>query len=145
MDKQCSPISDCLWRRHLISVFPVCYSDKHFANSSHDNPHFIWEQKDLVFKILKHLSHLNLAASPKFVILPVDDGSSSQLISSSSILLLVSSSCTLLLEQLGSGGLPNNLANTASSDMSLTFALDFLSSFSFFLLFFLNSRTSSSY
>ena len=32
-------------RGSLIRVFPVCYSDRHFVNSSSDNQHFIWEQK----------------------------------------------------------------------------------------------------
>ena len=32
--------------RSLIRVFPVCYSDKHFVNSSSDNPHFIRERKE---------------------------------------------------------------------------------------------------
>ena len=35
---------------------PVCYSDKHFVNSSLDNPHFIHEQKEKVFNILEHLT-----------------------------------------------------------------------------------------
>ena len=30
----------------LIRVFPDCYFDKHFVNSSPDNRHFIWEQKE---------------------------------------------------------------------------------------------------
>ena len=38
LDKQCRPRSDCFWS--LIMVFPVCYSDKQFANSSSDNQHF---------------------------------------------------------------------------------------------------------
>ena len=29
----------------LIRVFPVCYSDKHFVNSSHENQHYILDQK----------------------------------------------------------------------------------------------------
>ena len=35
-------------------VFPVCYFDKHFVNSSPDNHHFIWEKKWKVFEILEH-------------------------------------------------------------------------------------------
>ena len=31
------------FRRCLIKVFPVCYSDKSFVHSSPDNQHFIWE------------------------------------------------------------------------------------------------------
>ena len=30
----------------LMKVFPVCYSDIHFVNSSPENQHFIWEQKE---------------------------------------------------------------------------------------------------
>ena len=30
----------------VLSVFTVCYSDKHFVNSSHGNPHFILGQKE---------------------------------------------------------------------------------------------------
>ena len=44
LDKQCKPRSD--WRSSLIRVFPVCYSDKHFMNSSPDNQNFIWEKKE---------------------------------------------------------------------------------------------------
>ena len=43
--KQHTPRSDCFCRRSLIRVFPVCYSDIHFVNSSLDNQHFTWEQK----------------------------------------------------------------------------------------------------
>ena len=39
----------------MIKVFSVCYCDKHFENSSPENQHFIWQQKDKVFQILKHL------------------------------------------------------------------------------------------
>ena len=46
LGKQRRPRSDCFWRSSLIRVFPVCYSDKYFVNSSIDNPHFIWEQKE---------------------------------------------------------------------------------------------------
>ena len=34
LDKQSRPRSDCFWRSSLIRIFPVCYSDKHFVNSS---------------------------------------------------------------------------------------------------------------
>ena len=46
LDKQCRPRSDCFWRSSLIRVFPVCYSDQHFVNSSFDSQHFSWEQKE---------------------------------------------------------------------------------------------------
>ena len=29
LDTNCRPSSDCFWRSSLISVFPICYSDKH--------------------------------------------------------------------------------------------------------------------
>ena len=41
LDKQCSPRSDCFWRSSLIRAFTVCYSYKHFMNSSLDNQNFI--------------------------------------------------------------------------------------------------------
>ena len=44
LDKQHKPRSNCFWRRSLIMVFPVCYSDKHFVNFSLDNKLFIWKQ-----------------------------------------------------------------------------------------------------
>ena len=40
-------LSSCLLKRptlkhhSLIKVFPVCYSDKHFVNSSPENQHFV--------------------------------------------------------------------------------------------------------
>ena len=40
-DKQWTPRSDCFCRSSLIRVFPVCYSDKHFVNSSLNKQHFI--------------------------------------------------------------------------------------------------------
>ena len=46
LDKQCRPKLDCFWRSSLIKVFHVCYPDKHFVNSSSDNHHFSWEQKE---------------------------------------------------------------------------------------------------
>ena len=46
LDKQSRPRSDCFWRSSLIRIFPVCYSDKHFVNSSPENKRFIWEKKD---------------------------------------------------------------------------------------------------
>ena len=33
----------------------VCYSDRHFVNSSLDNPHLFGNRKSRVFKILEHL------------------------------------------------------------------------------------------
>ena len=39
LDKQCRPR-----RSNLTRIFPVCYSDIHFVNASHDNQHFILEQ-----------------------------------------------------------------------------------------------------
>ena len=49
-DKQCRPRSDCFWRSSLIIVFPDCYSDKHFMNSSPDNQ----PEREKVFKIWEH-------------------------------------------------------------------------------------------
>ena len=46
LDKLCRPRSDSFWRSSLIRAFPVCHSAKHFINSSPDNQHFIWEQKE---------------------------------------------------------------------------------------------------
>ena len=43
-----------------IRVFPVCYSDKHFVNSSTNNQHFIWEQKEKSvrnFKTFTEMGH----------------------------------------------------------------------------------------
>ena len=40
-------------RSSLIRVYPVCYLDKHFVNSSPDNQHFIWEQNRKVFELLQ--------------------------------------------------------------------------------------------
>ena len=37
----------------LIRFFSVCYLDKHFVNSSPDNQHFIWEQKEKSVRNLK--------------------------------------------------------------------------------------------
>ena len=54
LDKQCSPKSDSFWKSSLIKVFPICYSDQHFVNSSPENQHFIWQQKDF-FLIFEHL------------------------------------------------------------------------------------------
>ena len=45
LDKPCRPRSDC-WRTCSVRVFPVCYSDNHFVNSTPDNQHFIWDQKE---------------------------------------------------------------------------------------------------
>ena len=45
LDKQPRPRSDCFRRSSLIRVFPVCYSDNHFVNSSPDNHHYICKQK----------------------------------------------------------------------------------------------------
>ena len=45
-DKQHRPRSDCFWTSSLIRVFPVCYYDKHYANSSPENQHFIWDKKE---------------------------------------------------------------------------------------------------
>ena len=39
----------------MIRVFPVCCSDKHFANPSPDNQHSIGKPKEKVFKKLEHL------------------------------------------------------------------------------------------
>ena len=44
LDKQLRLRSDCFWS--LTRVFPVCYSDKHFVNSSPKNQHFVWEQEE---------------------------------------------------------------------------------------------------
>ena len=51
LDEQCSTRSDYFFRSSQISVFPVCFSDKHFVNSSPGNQHFIRN----VCKILEHL------------------------------------------------------------------------------------------
>ena len=40
--EQCRPRSNCFI---LIRDFPVCYSNKHFVNSSSKRQHFIWEQR----------------------------------------------------------------------------------------------------
>ena len=45
-DKQGRLRSDCFWRSSLIRVFPVCYSNKQFVDSSPHYQHFIWEQKE---------------------------------------------------------------------------------------------------
>ena len=45
LDKQGRPRSDWFWRS-LIRVFPVCYSDKYFVNSSPENQHFMLDQKE---------------------------------------------------------------------------------------------------
>ena len=50
LDKQCRPRSDCF----RSSVFPVCYSDKHFVHSSLANQYFIEYRKRKMFKILEH-------------------------------------------------------------------------------------------
>ena len=49
LDKHHRPRSDCFCRSRLIRIFPFCYSDKHFVNSSPDNQHFIWEEKEKSF------------------------------------------------------------------------------------------------
>ena len=41
LDKQYSRRSDCFRRSSLISVFPLCCSNKHFVNFSPQNKHFI--------------------------------------------------------------------------------------------------------
>ena len=46
LEQQCRHRSDCFWRSSLIRVFPVCYSEKHFVNSSPENQHFNWERKE---------------------------------------------------------------------------------------------------
>ena len=55
IDKQRRHRSDCFSRSSLIRVFSVCYSDKHCVNSSHNNQHFIWEQKEKSVWTLGHL------------------------------------------------------------------------------------------
>ena len=37
LEKQCRPRSDCFWKSSLASVNPVCYSYKHYVNSSSDS------------------------------------------------------------------------------------------------------------
>ena len=46
LDKQFRPRSDCFRCSSLIRVFPVCYYDKHFVNSTPANPYFIGELKE---------------------------------------------------------------------------------------------------
>ena len=50
ISNQGRPWSECLirvfLRSSLIRVFPGCYSDKHYVNSSHENQHFIREKKE---------------------------------------------------------------------------------------------------
>ena len=41
LDKQGRSRSDCFWRSSLIVVFPICYPDNHFVNSSPDSQHYI--------------------------------------------------------------------------------------------------------
>ena len=53
LNTQCRSRLDCFFRSSLIRVFPVCYSDKHFVNSSPDS--YIWLEKKTSVKILKHL------------------------------------------------------------------------------------------
>ena len=50
LDNQCRPRSDCFFRSSLIKVFPLCYSDKHFVNSSPNNQQFEIRKRK-VFKI----------------------------------------------------------------------------------------------
>ena len=52
IDKQQRPRSDCFWRSSLIGVFPACYWDNHFVNSSPDSQLFIREQKEKSVKEL---------------------------------------------------------------------------------------------
>ena len=59
LDKQCRPRSDCFWWSSLIRVFPVCYSDKHFMNSSPEKKHLLEYRKRNVFEILEHLPLLS--------------------------------------------------------------------------------------
>ena len=66
LDKQCRHRSYRFWRSSLISVFPVCYSGKHFVNCIQYNLHFIWEQKDeniLNYIRTFHIDHNILDAS----------------------------------------------------------------------------------
>ena len=51
LDKQCNPRSDC------FRVFPVCYFDNHFVNSSPENQHFE-SRKRKVLKILEQLPYV---------------------------------------------------------------------------------------
>ena len=68
INNQCRPRSDCFWRSSLIRVFPVCYSDKHFLNSSPDCPHFIWGQKDLIsFDLILYVPVNNLSVMSRRV------------------------------------------------------------------------------
>ena len=60
LNKQCRPRSDCLWRSSVIRVFPVCYPDKRVVNSSPENQHFIWEQKEKSVRNLKHLQYSSI-------------------------------------------------------------------------------------
>ena len=57
--KKGRPRSDCFWRSSLIRVFPICYSDKKFVNSSSETvTNILFEnRKKKMFKILKHLPY----------------------------------------------------------------------------------------
>ena len=46
IDKQQRPRSDCFPRSSLIWVFPACYWDNHFVDSSPDSQLFIREQNE---------------------------------------------------------------------------------------------------
>ena len=54
-----------LLRSSLIRVFPVCYSDMHFINSSPESQQFVREKEEKSFRILEHLcfSVVNLFCS----------------------------------------------------------------------------------
>ena len=52
IDKRRRPRSDCFWTSSLTRVFPVCYSDNYFMNSSRDY-HFIKMENFIREKCLK--------------------------------------------------------------------------------------------
>ena len=52
LDKQSRPRSDCFWRSSLIRVCSICYSDKHFVNSSLINHIFFRTESEKCWKFL---------------------------------------------------------------------------------------------
>ena len=55
IDKQLIPRSDSFFRSSLIRVFPVCYSDIPFVNSSFENQHlFSRTESEKCFEMLEH-------------------------------------------------------------------------------------------
>ena len=57
VDRQCRPRSNCFC---LIRVFPVCYSENYFVNSSPRNQHYICEQKKKCLKFYNIYRNINV-------------------------------------------------------------------------------------